>query len=218
MCDSEDEVLDGCDAVYICTWTSEHPRQVAKASSARGLAIFCEKPLATLAAEIARADGGQGRCSRRHQPSGPHPATLARLQLPNQYCIRLILLPARVMTVVFRDDQFIPIQGHYSSTWRTPSTRRSSGRARSSSTASMTSTCSASSSATSGPGERQHGQLPWPHDGIEDVANVHSSHSFSSWVRSARSRVCGTTTWLARAFGVSRCSVSAATSLVIEGP
>ena len=42
---SEDDVLDSCDAVYVCTWTSEHQRQVDKAA-ARGLAIFCEKPLA----------------------------------------------------------------------------------------------------------------------------------------------------------------------------
>lgn len=42
---SEDEALDGCDAVYVCTWTSEHARQVAKAAE-RGLAVFCEKPLA----------------------------------------------------------------------------------------------------------------------------------------------------------------------------
>ena len=41
-CDSEDEVLDGCDAVYVCTWTSEHPRQVAKAVG-RGLAIRSEE-------------------------------------------------------------------------------------------------------------------------------------------------------------------------------
>src|SRR6476646_10251702 len=40
VCDSEDEVFDGCDAVYICTWTSEHPRLV-EAACARGLAIFC---------------------------------------------------------------------------------------------------------------------------------------------------------------------------------
>ena len=41
----EDDVLDNCDAVYICTWTSEHLRQVEKAAG-RGLAVFCEKPLA----------------------------------------------------------------------------------------------------------------------------------------------------------------------------
>src|SRR5580698_678827 len=46
VCHDEDEVLSGCDAVFICTWTSEHLRLVDKAA-ARGLAIFCEKPLAT---------------------------------------------------------------------------------------------------------------------------------------------------------------------------
>src|SRR4051812_28313010 len=42
---TEDEVIDSCDAVYVCTWTSEHLRQVEKAAS-RGRAVFCEKPLA----------------------------------------------------------------------------------------------------------------------------------------------------------------------------
>src|SRR3954469_20758868 len=46
VCGSEEEVLDGCDAVYVCTWTAEHPRLV-EAAAARGLAVFCEKPLAT---------------------------------------------------------------------------------------------------------------------------------------------------------------------------
>ena len=39
-------MIAGCDAVYICTWTSEHPRQLAKAVAA-GRHVFCEKPLAT---------------------------------------------------------------------------------------------------------------------------------------------------------------------------
>src|SRR5207237_9722127 len=42
---SEEEVLDGCDAVYVCTWTAEHPRLV-DAAAARGLPVFCEKPMA----------------------------------------------------------------------------------------------------------------------------------------------------------------------------
>src|SRR5690349_15566975 len=51
-CSNEAEVLDGCDAVYVCTWTNEHPRLVDEAAR-RGLAVFCEKPLAitTAAAE-----------------------------------------------------------------------------------------------------------------------------------------------------------------------
>jgi predicted dehydrogenase len=114
VCSSEDEVLDGCDAVYICTWTSEHPRQVAAAAD-RGLHVFCEKPLAV-------STGAAREMAER----------VARARVTNQVGLVLRRSPAylwarhlvsepsagRVMTVVFRDDQFIPIQGHYSSTWR----------------------------------------------------------------------------------------------------
>src|SRR4051794_29665369 len=51
-CASEAEVLDTCDAVYVCTWTSEHARLVAAACE-RGLPVFCEKPLAFDAAGAA---------------------------------------------------------------------------------------------------------------------------------------------------------------------
>jgi myo-inositol 2-dehydrogenase/D-chiro-inositol 1-dehydrogenase len=43
---TEEAVLDAVDAVYVCAWTSEHPRLVAAAVQ-RGLPVFCEKPLAT---------------------------------------------------------------------------------------------------------------------------------------------------------------------------
>lgn len=114
VCDSEDEVLDGCDAVYICTWTSEHPRLV-DAAVERGLAVFCEKPLAT------SLEG-----ARRMQQA------VDGAQVPNQVGLVLRRSPAfamlrelarapeagRIMTVVFRDDQYIPIRGTYASTWR----------------------------------------------------------------------------------------------------
>jgi predicted dehydrogenase len=113
-CATEDEVLDGCDAVYVCTWTSEHPRLVAAAAE-RGLAVFCEKPLAIdLATAEAMAE------------------TVEKADVINQVGLVLRSSPAfcllrsliaeeasgRVMSVVFRDDQFIPVQGHYGSTWR----------------------------------------------------------------------------------------------------
>ncbi len=50
---SEDELLSSVDAVYVCTWTAEHPRLVAEVA-ARGLPVFCEKPLA-VGVEGARA-------------------------------------------------------------------------------------------------------------------------------------------------------------------
>ena len=114
VCASEDEVIAGCDAVYICTWTSEHPRQLAKIVAA-GRHVFCEKPLATtLAAARQMADlaldagivNQVGLILRRS------PAFLHAKHLVDD--------PAagRLMAVVMRDDQFIPVQGHYASTWR----------------------------------------------------------------------------------------------------
>lgn len=114
VCDSEDEVLDGCDAVYVCTWTSEHPRQVAKAVD-RGLAVFCEKPLAIDTATAAAMAAQVQRAGITNQVG-----LVLRRSPAYRFARHLLDDPAagRVMSVVFRDDQFIPIQGHYASTWR----------------------------------------------------------------------------------------------------
>jgi predicted dehydrogenase len=114
VCASEDEVLDGCDVVYVCTWTSEHPRQVAKAA-ARGLAVFCEKPLAISlggAQEMAAAVNTAGVTNQVGLVLRRSPAYLWAQHLANSP------EAGRIMAVMFRDDQFIPVQGHYSSTWR----------------------------------------------------------------------------------------------------
>jgi len=114
VCASEDEVLDNCDAVYVCTWTSEHPRQVAKALQ-RGLHVFCEKPLATTlgaAEEMARLANEAGVTNQVGLVMRRSPAYLWARHLVDDPDA------GRVMTAIFRDDQFIPIQGHYSSTWR----------------------------------------------------------------------------------------------------
>jgi predicted dehydrogenase len=114
VCASEAEVLDDCDAVYVCTWTNEHPRLVAAALE-QGLHVFCEKPLAfdgNAAQQMADAADAAGVV---------HQVGLVLRRSPSYvWAHHLITDPAagRVMTVVFRDDQFIPIQGHYSSTWR----------------------------------------------------------------------------------------------------
>ena len=112
--DDEESVIDSCDAVYVCTWTSEHLRLVEAAARA-GRAVFCEKPLATNlrdARRICRILDDSGVVNQVGLILRRSPAyTMAR---------RLIDDPAsgRVMSVVFRDDQFIPTQGHYASTWR----------------------------------------------------------------------------------------------------
>jgi myo-inositol 2-dehydrogenase/D-chiro-inositol 1-dehydrogenase len=122
-CGSEEEVLDGCDAVYVCTWTSEHPRLVS-AAVARGLPVFCEKPLApdlagaeALAAEV-RASGvtNQVGLILRRSPA----FNLARDVIARDGV-------GRVMAVTFRDDQYIPIQGTYASTWRADRTKAGAG-------------------------------------------------------------------------------------------
>ena len=122
-CATEDEVLDGCDAVYVCTWTSEHARLV-RAAAERGLAVFCEKPLAfdgdaaEAMADVVDAAGvvNQVGLVLRHSPAF---ALLGHL----------VADPAagRVMSVGFRDDQYIPVQGMYASTWRGDRARAGAG-------------------------------------------------------------------------------------------
>jgi len=123
VCASEDEVLDGCDAVYVCTWTSEHPRLVAEAARRR-IHIFCEKPLATdLAGAEAMLDTVQ-RAGITHQVG-----LILRRSPAYVWARQLIEDPAagRVMAVVFRDDQYIPVQGMYASTWRGDRTKAGGG-------------------------------------------------------------------------------------------
>lgn len=123
VCASEDEVLDGCDAVYVCTWTAEHPRLVAAAAE-RGLAVFCEKPLAV---DLAGADAmveaveGAGVVNQvglvlRHSPAFGLLKALAADPASG-----------RPMNIVFRDDQYLPVQGLYDSTWRGDVTKAGGG-------------------------------------------------------------------------------------------
>ncbi|MUH51503.1 MAG: hypothetical protein F2789_09860, partial [Actinobacteria bacterium] len=114
VCATEDEVLDSCDAVYVCTWTSEHPRLVAKAAE-RGLHIFCEKPLAM------SLDAAEYMAASVDRAGITNQVGLVLRRSPAYLWARHLVTEAtagRVMAVVFRDDQFIPVQGHYGSTWR----------------------------------------------------------------------------------------------------
>jgi myo-inositol 2-dehydrogenase/D-chiro-inositol 1-dehydrogenase len=113
-CASEEELLDGCDAVYVCTWTSEHPRLVAAAVE-RGLAVFCEKPLATSLAEAEAMATVVGTAGVTNQVG-----LILRRSPAFVWARHLVEAPAagRVMAIVFRDDQYLPVQGMYGSTWR----------------------------------------------------------------------------------------------------
>jgi UDP-N-acetyl-2-amino-2-deoxyglucuronate dehydrogenase len=117
----EDEVLDGCDAVYVCTWTSEHPRLVA-AAAARGVAVFCEKPLATdLASARVLAASAAGVVNQVGLVLRDSPAFLLLRDM--------VADPAdgEVLTVVFRDDQYLPTRGQYRSQWRGDPARAGAG-------------------------------------------------------------------------------------------
>ena len=114
VCASPEEVLAGCDYAYICTWTAAH-LPLVEAAVAAGVPVFCEKPLApdlaTARTLVARLDASglpnQVGLILRRSPA----FTLAR---------ELVHEPeaGRIVSFVFRDDQFIPTRGHYASTWR----------------------------------------------------------------------------------------------------
>ena len=118
-----DAVIDASDAVYVCTWTSAHRTLVERVVDA-GRAVFCEKPLATsltdaqaLADAVQRAGVvNQVGLVLRHSPAF---AMLRRLVQETT--------AGRVVSVVFRDDQYIPTQGMYHSTWRGDVTKAGAG-------------------------------------------------------------------------------------------
>lgn len=121
--DTEEALLGMVDAVYVCTWTSEHPRLV-RAAVDRGLPVFCEKPLAMTLEEAAamhetvRAAGviNQVGLVLRTSPSF--------LELAHQLADPR---NGQVQAVVLRDDQFLPVQGMYGSTWRGDVARAGAG-------------------------------------------------------------------------------------------
>ena len=114
--DSPDALLDSgdIDAVYVCVPTGGHKDLVLKAAS-RGLQVFCEKPLAANLADVeemaaavekAGVKAGVGLVLRHS------PILTVMKELMDDPTL------GRQMAIVFRDDQFFPIQGHYASEWR----------------------------------------------------------------------------------------------------
>jgi predicted dehydrogenase len=119
---SEDEVLDSCDALYVCTWTSDHEAQVRRAVDA-GLAVFVEKPLSTDLAGARRVAGLlEGTI---------HQVGLILHRSPAYNLARSLLEDTerngRVMSAMFRDDQVLPTGGRYASAWRAERDKAGSG-------------------------------------------------------------------------------------------
>jgi predicted dehydrogenase len=109
---SLDALLDGVDVVWICTWTSAH-RVAVEAAAARGLAVFCEKPLAPTLADCEQVAAALERV--------PHQVGLVLRHAPVFRAVAELAHDGRfgrVLAVTLRDDQYFPIQGMYGSTWR----------------------------------------------------------------------------------------------------
>lgn len=120
---SVDDVIAGSDAVYVTTWTSAHP-EIVGAVVAAGKPVFCEKPLGidlTTARGMVETVEAAGVVSQvglvlRHSP--------AFRWLQDEVAGGAHGAP---MSMVFRDDQFIPVQGMYASDWRGDPARAGSG-------------------------------------------------------------------------------------------
>jgi predicted dehydrogenase len=108
------EVVERCDAVWVCTPTAAH-RAVVDQALARGRAIFCEKPLSTDLAAAADL------VSSVEAAGVPAQSGLVLRSAPVFRALRDLVRSGelgRPMAAVFRDDQYLPIQGTYGSKWR----------------------------------------------------------------------------------------------------
>ena len=118
---SIDAACDGADVAWICTWTAAHVPAV-EAAVARGMPVFCEKPLApTLAdcervADLLQTVPNQVGLVLRHAPVF---AAVAEIVASGRH--------GRPMSVTLRDDQYFPNQGMYGSTWRSDVTKAGGG-------------------------------------------------------------------------------------------
>jgi len=120
---SEHALVELADVVFVCTWTSEHPRLVADAADARR-AVFCEKPLAVDAPLVEQMIAGVSKAGVVNQVG------LILRFLPGYVMVRHLLDDERaghVMTVNLSDDQYLPVQGQYASTWRADPARAGRG-------------------------------------------------------------------------------------------
>ena len=120
-CVELEDLLDGVDAVWICTWTSAHLEAV-EAAAERSCAVFCEKPLAPTLAEAEGLAAALGRV--------PHQVGLVLRYAPVFRAAADLVAQGkygRPLLAVLRDDQYFPIQGLYASAWRADVTKAGGG-------------------------------------------------------------------------------------------
>ncbi|HXQ22876.1 MAG TPA: Gfo/Idh/MocA family oxidoreductase [Candidatus Acidoferrales bacterium] len=110
-------------AAFICTPTRYHA-ELVQAAAARGLDIFCEKPLAMDYREGAAMVAAVERAGVRSQIG-------LVLRFSAVYTVMRELLydprAGRPVAVVFRDDQCFPIRGMHDSAWRADRTQTAGG-------------------------------------------------------------------------------------------
>jgi len=101
-------------AVFICTWTSEHKELVRQAARS-GKHVFCEKPLAFTEEEAREMDRFVTDAGVKNQVG------LVLRQGPVWNVLRHEIEKrdtGRPQTLIFRDDQCFPVKGVHSSLWR----------------------------------------------------------------------------------------------------
>lgn len=121
--DSAEAVCEQAEAIFVCTWTAAHHDAVVTAVD-RGRAVLCEKPLAT---SLAAAEA----LTRVVQEAGVvNQVGLVLRRSPAFNKAKELLADPRAgrpMAVLLRDDQYIPTQGMYRSTWRGDVTKAGAG-------------------------------------------------------------------------------------------
>jgi predicted dehydrogenase len=111
--DEPADVIEQCDAVYICTETAGHPALVAAAAGA-GRHVFCEKPLARKLADAMAMTDAVNAAGVTHQVG----LVLHYSPVYRVLADMMALDHGAFLTAHLRDDQFFPVRGHYGSSWR----------------------------------------------------------------------------------------------------
>jgi predicted dehydrogenase len=122
-------LLATVDVVWICTPTNTH-RALVEAAAAAGVAIYCEKPLATTIDDVLAMDAAVEEAGVANQVG-----LVLRAEAPFVTLQKLLADGAgqlgRPMTAILRDDQFFPIRGQYTSMgggdWRADVTQAGGG-------------------------------------------------------------------------------------------
>ena len=123
------DVIAASDVVWICTQTSQH-RALVEQAAAAGVAIYCEKPLATTIGDVLAMADAVDTAGVANQVGLVLRVEAAFVELQRLLADGTGQL-GRPMTAIFRDDQFFPIQGQYTTrgggVWRADVTQAGGG-------------------------------------------------------------------------------------------